>query len=149
VPADTSASFLTQDLFSKRIYDFFHVHVFGDDIANERNLFRISRSCLDGEIVNLGSDLIAVSLGQQHRNRQRLQGFHHTVTGTQSSGQDDASHLFVAVWRGDSTGGEQDVFAVAGRDKQHAALEKFHRVLRAHRTDDDVVNECVERRRIV
>ena len=46
-------------------------------------------------------------------------------------------------------GGQQDVLAVAGRDEQHAALEKLHGVLRAHGADHHVVHQRVQRRRRV
>ncbi len=45
--------------------------------------------------------------------------------------------------------GEQDVFAIAGRNEQYAALEEAHRVLRAHRTDHDIVHQRFKRRRRV
>src|SRR5579859_364747 len=50
--------------------DLFYVHVRGDQVANERNFFRVIRPCFDGEVVHLGGDLVTVRLGQQYGNGQ-------------------------------------------------------------------------------
>ena len=81
--------------------DFFHVHVFGDQVADERNFFGVVRPRFDGEIVDLGRDLITVRLGQQHGNGQGLQGFQDGFVGAQAAGQDDARPFyprFAASW---------------------------------------------------
>src|ERR1035438_1280102 len=127
--------------------DFFNVDAFGDDITDEGNFFGVGGPRFDGEVVDFGRNLIAVRLRQQHRNLHGLNDLEHTRAGTQTAGQDDARHFFAALPVNARARGKHDVLAITGGDEQRAGLEELNRVLRAHRADDHVVHERLQRGR--
>src|ERR1035441_3201415 len=127
--------------------DFFDVHVFGDDVTDERNFIGVGGPRFDSKVVDFGRDLIAVRLRQQHRDLHGLNDLEHARAGTQTTGQDDARHFFAALPVNARAGGEHDVLAITGGDEQRAGLEELNCVLRAHRADDHVVHERLQRGR--
>src|SRR3954468_10506473 len=101
----------------------------GDEVADEIDLFDVSRAGLHNQIMNVRSDCIASALGEQNRKWHVLHDFEDVRRGTVAARQNNSRQTSPLRTEKRGCSRKQNVFTVAGRDDQDAALEITHRVM--------------------
>src|SRR6185369_14906600 len=120
------------------------VNVGRDEITDERNFLSVIGASFDGEVVDFGSDFVTVSGGEQDGKRHFFNHLQDVFAGPQVVGQHNARHVVFSLEAKFRGGGQQDVLTIAGNDHQGPRLKEIHRIVNAHRADDDNVHQIVE-----
>src|SRR2546422_49476 len=114
--------------------DFVHVQMFGDEVANEGDLFRVVRAYLHGEIVDLGSHFVTVLPGEQNGKRHLADDVERALARAQVAGQDDSRQTLGAAVEQRGRYRQDNVFTVPRGDQLDAFLLK-QRLVEGHFVD--------------